>query len=689
MAVMTVRAFILGVLVAVGFACYGATSGVWSKYSGVGGDLVPNYAYALLLIGLVGINPLLRLLRGRPFRSAEWVVMLSLSMMGCFIAGSGLLWTFPHPIITPIRDQAVNPDWIAKDLLGYVPRAMLVDARGTPADPIPDAVRDYIHGASGPGRVGLTDVPWRAWAPTLSFWFALLALIFIAVLCGALVVHRQWSRREHLAYPIATLAEELIGPDTPASSARPAMRQKIFWIGFAVSFAALALNGAHAWVPDLPALPTGVDLGGLREIGIFDPLLKVPTFGKSILDVRFFFAAVGLAYFLSSEVSFSLGISGWLYVLCAAPFVARGVDMSSHTFAGGLPVYLYFGAYLGMAATVIYLGRRFYWAVLKRAAFVSAPAGTVLPREAWAVRVGIVAWVLAVVLLARIGLHPVLAAGFMLLVGLLFLMIGRVNAATGLFIIQPMWHPVDVMVGVTGAAAVGPQAMIIMAILCIVVTLDPRIAVAPLALNALRLGDRRKVSAGRLTGWMAVAVILAMIVGVGAAVYIQYDVGVDGMESDNARWSMVVARMPFDMLSRTIDRMTESELDAARTPWSVSRLLEAKPARGFLIAAGIGMVLVIGCTVLRLRTTRWPLHPVMFLVWGTPWMIVYAPCFLLAWLVKAAVLKYGGQETYRRSRTFFVGLIVGEIAAATVFLLIGALYSLKTGHAAQPYHVRP
>ena len=687
---MTLRAIIVGVLLAVGFACYGATNGVWSKYSGIGGDLVPNYAYALLLLGVLGINPLLHLLRRRRVRSAEWVVMLSLAVMGCFIAGSGLLWTFPHPIVTPLHDQPGNPDWITKDLLGYVPGPMLVNARPAPGGAIPDVARNYVSGMGRPGKhLGLSAVPWRAWSPALAFWFALLGLLFTAMLCGVLVVHRQWSRREHLAYPIATFAAELIGPADQLGPSPPVFRQKAFWVGFAVSFGVLAVNGAHAWLPEVPAIGTGVDLSGLRELTVLAPLLKVPTYGKSILDVQFFFAAVGLAYFVSSEVSFSLGVSSWLYVLCAAPLVARGVDMSVSTFAGGLPLYAYFGAYLGMAVTVLYLGRRFYAAVLKRAMGAGGPSAAVLPGEVWAARVGIAACVAAVVLLWRVGLHPLPAAAFVMLVGVMFLMIGRVNAATGLFIIQPMWHPVDVIAGALGAQALGPQAMVVLALLCIVVTLDPRIALAPLALNALRLAEGRKLDPARLTRWMGVAVILAMIVGVGAAVYVQYDVGVAGMTSDNARWSMTVARMPFNMLSQSIDRMTEAQLDAARRPWTISRLLEAAPARHFLAAIGVGMALVIGCSALRLRSTRWPLHPVMFLVWGSPWMIVYAPCFLLAWLIKAVVLKYGSQETYRRSRTFFAGLICGEIAAATVFLVVGVLYHLQTAGVAVPYHVRP
>ena len=686
---MTVRAVILGLVVAVGLATYGSICDLWTQYAGIGGDLVPNYAFGLVLIGLLLVNPFLRLVRLGRFKSAEWVVILSMAFMGSVIAGSGLMWTFPHPIIVPIRAQAENPGWKAKDLLGYVPDVMLVDAKPTPEDPLPDAVKDFLKGKARRGRViGLGEVPWRAWGPTLSFWFAVLGLTFVAGLCAVVVVHRQWSRREHLPYPIVTFANVLIEDPGPGLFG-PVFRQKVFWLGFALSFVILTINGVHKWYPGFPAVATGINFNPFREVEVVKPLIKVPLYGRNILNVQFFFAAVGLAYFVSSEVSFSLGISGWLFALCAAPLVARGVDMSSATFAGGLPLYMYFGAYLGMGIMVMYLGRRFYWSVLKRSLFLPDSRAGVSATEAWAARVGIAACILLVVLLCRIGLHPALAVAFVLMIGLLFMMVGRVHVATGLFIIQQMWHPVDILVGIFGAAALGPHALIILALLCIVVTIDTRIAVVPLALNVLRLGDLQNARAGRLVGWMAVAVIAAMIVAVAATVWMQYSFGVEGMDSDNTRWAQVVAKFPFNMLNGQIDKLTEAQLEAASRPLTLSRLLQARPTRHFFTAAGIGLFLVLGCSYLRLRFPRWPLHPVMFLVWGTPWMVEYAPCFLMAWLIKSLVLKYGGRRTYQNSRTFFVGLIVGEVAAAMVWVAVPVLYYIGTGTFGESYSVRP
>jgi len=269
-------------------------------------------------------------------------------------------------------------------------------------------------------------------------------------------------------------------------------------------------------------------------------------------------------------------------------------------------------------------------------------------------------------------------------------MIGRINAATGLFLIQPFWNPVGILLGVFGFVAVGPQALIALALLCTVVTIDPRIAVLPLAVNALKLGELQKVRPSGLAAWMSVAVVAALIIGVLATVFLLYNFGVNGMDSGGTRWALTVARMPFEMLKRNLDKLTEAQLEQATGELTFSRLmLTGRPVRNFFTAIGVGLALVVGCSWLRLRFPHWPLHPVMFLVWGTGNMSLYAPSFLLAWLIKGVVLKYGGQRIYLQSRGFFVGLVAGEFAAALLWAGVGAVYYLNTGQLGESFLVRP
>ncbi|KKL54203.1 hypothetical protein LCGC14_2267750, partial [marine sediment metagenome] len=375
----------------------------------------------------------------------------------------------------------------------------------------------------------------------------------------------------------------------------------------------------------------------------------------------------------------------------ASMLLKAGVDVSGNYMTGGTFMWQRFGSYLAIALMVLYLGRRFYWAIAKQTVFIrgKGSTGDVLPREVWAARLGVIACVLMVIMLWRIGLHPALGAGFVLLTGLMFMMLGRINAATGLFLIQPFWNPVVVMLGLFGASTLGPQTLIILAMLVTMISIDTRIAVVPLALNALRLGDRQNVKPGKLAGWLIVAVILALIGSMLFTVWLVYDKGVHGMDSAGTRWALEVARMPFKLLERNVNKLTEDQLEAAAQPLTLARLAGGRTAKHFYTAMAVGLVLVFGCSWLRLRFPGWPLHPVLFLVWGNNWMTIYAPSFMLAWLLKNLILKYGGQKSYARAKGFFVGLVAGEFAAAMIIALIAAGHYLDTGTILETFLTRP
>ena len=684
---MTIRSVLLGLLVAVALASVGYVHDIWLAFPSIGGNLMPGYAFGLLTLAVVLVNPLLRRLGGWQFTSGELVVMLSLVLMGCVIAGSGLMWVFPHQIINPVMDMASNPGWREADLLRYTPEVMLVQPGGDGA-----VLSNFVRGLGQPGRpAAWTDVSWPAWAPTLTFWAALLGLSFVAGLAAVVVVARQWGQREHLTFPLARVTGSLLEPPGEGRLLNDLFRDRRFWIGSAISLGVLLLNGLSAWRPGVPAVPLNVNLYGFKEIlGVFG---NVPW--VNVLDVRFYFAAVGLAYFLTSEASLSLGLSGWLYVLVAAPLVVAGVDMNTDVLTGGLPAWMYFGAYMGLAAMTLYLGRRFYAAVAGRAFFLPVGRVDVLPREAWAARVCILASAAMVALLAAVGLHPALGVAFVLLAGVYFLMIGRINVSTGLFIIQPFWQPVAVLAALFGAEAMGPQAVIILAMLCAMLTIDPRIAAVPLALNAVHLGQANRVNPARLTGWMGAAIVLAAAVAMPVTVYTFYRLGSSHMDSAGSRWAQVVANMPFDMLASSVEKLDSTDtLRNAAEPPTLKRLaggltFRSAESRRLATGAAVGFALVVGCSVLRLRFPRWPLHPVVFLVWGTRWTTEFAPSFLLAWAIKSAITRFGGMNSYKRLRPFFIGLMAGEFVATVFWGLFGISYYFLTGEIGRSFRIRP
>ncbi|MCY2928620.1 MAG: hypothetical protein NTV86_03840 [Planctomycetota bacterium] len=53
--------------------------------------------------------------------------------------------------------------------------------------------------------------------------------------------------------------------------------------------------------------------------------------------------------------------------------------------------------------------------------------------------------------------------------------------------------------------------------------------------------------------------------------------------------------------------------------------------------------------------------------------------FLLGWLAKIAATHLGGHTVYEKVKPLMIGLIAGEILAATIPMIVGALYYLFTG----------
>ena len=104
----------------------------------------------------------------------------------------------------------------------------------------------------------------------------------------------------------------------------------------------------------------------------------------------------------------------------------------------------------------------------------------------------------------------------------------------------------------------------------------------------------------------------------------------------------------------------------------------SSPAGNYLF----GFALVSALSALRLRFAWWPLHPIGYLMLYTYpgthlWLSI-----LIGWLAKNLILRFGGTKMYTAAKPFFLGLIVGESAAAGFWLMVGIVLNLL----GLPYH---
>ncbi len=77
--------------------------------------------------------------------------------------------------------------------------------------------------------------------------------------------------------------------------------------------------------------------------------------------------------------------------------------------------------------------------------------------------------------------------------------------------------------------------------------------------------------------------------------------------------------------------------------------------------------------VLHQRFLGFPFHPVGYAV-ACGWMMggIWFSIFV-AWLIKWAILKFGGIQLYRRMVPFFIGIILGQHVIGSLWTMFGEI----------------
>lgn len=661
---MTVRAVMLGLIAALTLAAVAYLNDqVVALETITAGSLLPISVFSLLFILAIIINPLLYLLGAkRRFRPAELAVIVLLMLVACSVSSRGMLDTFTPAVMMPLHYQNIRPGWRDKKLLSYAPRRMI------PCDGQYDkeAVAGFIEGRGRHGRpIGLGDVPWVQWSGPLSVWMPMAVLMAVAATCTAVIVHRQWSRREHLRYPITEMASALMAQQ-PGSATGPLFRNRLFWLGLAIVLSVRVINGLATWYPEIPRIPMMISFTALRE---HTRGMWATRFGDYLLYPTLYPTIAAFSFFLSSEIAFSLGISQWIVVPIGSLLIAHGMNPATGYMSGGAPGFQRFGSYLAFALIILYMGRRHYWLVLK-GALTFRRHREVADYTTWACRIGLAAVTGAVVVLVAQGLDwpiAIMAIGLMLMT---FLCVARITAETGMFVIDPRWQAMGVLWGFFGSMALGPEAIVAVGIACAVLSLGPGQSLLPYLINAMKICDDQGVAPRRIAPLVVGAFVLCLLVAVPVILWSNYNFGV----RQNNFHTLRVPTMPFRAAESAVNELDAwGDLEKANRLGPLESFAYIRPRRDFLWAAGAGFLLVLVVGGLRQRLPRWPLHPVIFLVWGTYPTACFNHSFLLGWLIRAALLRFAGHSTVRKARPFMIGVIAGDLLGGAVFMVAGAV----------------
>ena len=663
---MTIRAVILG-LAGVCIICgLGFFNDFVLRQTFMVGTYMPIPVYGGLLLFLLILNPLLHRLSPRLSLSAkELGIIMGLMLFACFIPGRGLMHHATNAMMLPHHQLKTDTMWQETGVVKMVPAKMLADI----SENEDRALGGFVQGVGlGDRHISFKDIPWNAWTRCLTFWGMLLLTMVLALTGLALVVNRQWFSHEQIPYPIVTVARSFLPED-----GRPAGKvfsEGYFWVGAAVVFFIHMNNYAAAWWPNVMIpVPLRFD---------FRPLTSL--FGRFswtwwMLDQpKLLFTVVGFAYFLATDVSLSMGLSPHLFALFQGICMSYGLAIGTGYFDfNNIERTLYGGGYLGIGVVMLYTGRQYYWSVLRRSLFLRSRDNPE-PSAVWGARLLFAASLLFVVQLTGIGIDWQLGVLYTFFFLLISLVLSRVVAETGAFFIHCWFYPCALLMSLFGSGAFGPGTVAVLVMVTVLLMIDPREIFMPFAVHALALFDRTGTKLGRAATWGIGAVVLGLLVAVPVTLYWQYDRGSIAVGDG---WSTGIVNSPFNAAAK-LHEFQEAQAVASQAkviePRGWERFAQMRPHTGGVIAFSATFSLVLLFMICRMRFARFPLHPVLFVVLGAYQSRYMGFSFLLGWLIKHSVVKYGSAGLYARLKPLMIGLIAGEMMAGVCTMIIGTIY---------------
>ena len=673
---MTPRAIILGAVGAILIASLGYLNDTVAGLNFLVGNHMPILVFGGLIVFSLMLNPLLRRVwPGAALRQGEMAVVTALALMACAIPGSGLMRKFSQTIAVPAHFYRQTPSWTSTKVLDYAPPGLLLR---DPTDT--SAITTFITGAGSSRLLDPAAVPWSHWARPLSLWVPILLLIAVAVTCLSLIVHEQWSRRENLRYPIASVASAVITGQVPGCST-PLRSDRLFWLGLVIVFGIRVINGLNVWFPGRGvSIPMDFDFTPLAELW---PAIKNLPLWPSPFAVSIHPTVIAFAFFLASDVALTLGVTQLGYAVLLCVLAQQGIAVGGNETLTGTSIVSWqmFGSGLGMGLIILYLGRNYYGGLLWRC--FTRPGGDY---TVWALRVLLLAGLGLAGILMWVGLDWPLAFLTVALVLLAFTVTARISAESGLFHIEANWNALGVLAGLFGLSALGPKAMVAVGLIAAMLTSDYRECLMPFITNSLKICDTSLVRPARV-GWGGMGVYaLALAVAVPVVLMANYSKGVP--QQTDAWGFKNVPSIPFDFASSAVTTLQNSDqLELSKGLSGLERLTHAAPQSRFLWAAGLGLLGVLVLSKLRLQWMWWPLHPLLFVTWGTYPVAHFSTSFLLGWVVKSAVRRLGTASLYTRLKPLMIGFIAGDLIGGLLFMGIGATYYLVKGIAPPRYWI--
>jgi len=600
------------------------------KGSAIAYDFTTPGAVFVLLVLSGGLNVILGLLCPR-WRLAPWELLVVYTMMliASAIADMGLASQLPAILAAPAYYASVENRW-KEVLLPHIKPELL---------PHGEKVIRYFFEKMPKGMT----IPWGAWLKPLFYWALLLLPLYFMMIALMVILRKQWSENEKLVYPLTTLPMEMVREDRH-SVLPPFFRNPVMWIGFGISFLVGCLVALHNYYPAFPEIKYASALPWFR--------------GKMSLAFRLSFPMLGFFYLVNLETAFSI----WFFNLLSQVF--RGLVKINAFGMGALQITEDMGIYgspdplfkqLGMGAMIalvfggLWKAREHLRRVFRKAFFNDPTvddSGEIMSYR-FALFGTIISGVMIALWLCWSGMPLVPMLVFLVATMVIFIGLTRIVSESGLS---------EAVASTTGSsfavAGLGTRAFTDAGLGAVGLTYiwcaDIRTFVMASAATGLKLAELTPPRRRNLFWFMALAVVLSAFSSIALTIALSYIHG--GLKLSG--WFFQGG--PLACWNYIADKIKNPH-GPIIAGWS---------------ATAVGAAIMWSLQLVRQRFLWFPFHPLGFCV-GTVWIMdqLWLTC-LLAWLLKGAILRYGGFGAYHRMRPFFLGLIAGQFSVNGFWILI-------------------
>lgn len=639
---VSLRAFLLGLLL-IPLLVY------WVEYTEIvanGPDLaamaLPTAVLFMLLV-LVAVNRVIRrLVPARALTQAELLTIFSMNAVAVGISGIGQM-QFLSPTLVGWLYYATPSNGWANRFYRFVPSWAVPDK---------SVAADYYAGRSSL----FTPAHLAGWAPVVAVWTGFLLMMMACLYCITVLIRRQWVERERLVFPIVQIPLAI----TQDGGSGPIWRSTLLWAGVTLPVLLEVAAAIHfTWLPAMPYLPLKPE----PALQIDQYVVQRPWNAIGVTPLSFYPFAIGLAYLLPLDVSFSCWFFYWLAKLETIGATAFGFRDAG---AGAALAHIPYtdeqaaGAWVGLALFSLLLARPHLLAAWRKA--FRGGTGADDSDEPLSYRAAFLGLFVSSAFLVAFGVALGLSLGLSIVFWVLFLLFAltmtRIRAEAGIAWgvgSQSAWPGAHQnLVNIGGTQNFTAPALTGLTFLRWFDS-DLRCLAQPPQLEAMKLAGEAgppPLHPRQLTWALGAAALVGTLAAWACCLGIYYHYGAAGAVVNS--WRTSLGASPF----------------ASLVGW-MNTPLPSDPARLSGAVLGLGAVSLL--SVLRTRFVWWPLHPIGYAIGSTDMMAwLWCPT-LIGWLAKSLILRYGGAKLFRQALPFFLGLILGDYAISGILALICAV----------------